>query len=41
MQVLLYDGIGFGFTPVYAVCAGLVTMTALPPLTAERPILGT
>lgn len=32
MQVLLYDGIGFMLTPVYALCAGLVTMTALPLL---------
>ena len=33
MQVLLYDGIGFMVTPVYAISAGLVTMTAMPLLT--------
>jgi hypothetical protein len=33
MQVLIYDGIGFMVTPVYAICAGLVTMTVLPLLT--------
>jgi hypothetical protein len=32
MQLLLYDGNGFMFTPVYPVCAGLVTITVQPLL---------
>ena len=35
MQVLLYDGIGFMVFPVYPLCAGLVTMTALPLLSGR------
>jgi Peptidase family M28 len=32
LQVLLYDSLSFQFTPVYAISAGLVIMTALPLL---------
>jgi hypothetical protein len=38
LQVLLYDGIGFMLTPIYAVCAGLVTTTALPLLTGPTSL---
>jgi hypothetical protein len=34
MQFLLVDGIGFMFNPVYPVCAGFLTITALPLVTA-------
>jgi hypothetical protein len=35
MQFLLCDGIGFMFNPVYPMCAGFLTTTALPLLTAR------
>jgi hypothetical protein len=33
MQILLCDGIGFMFNPVYPICAGILSITALPLFT--------